>query len=54
MKDYLTKEEILRASGNTNHIELDSVKIQIYPDKMKEVTSVLQAANIKMTLGIPF
>lgn len=52
MKDYLIKEEVLQALRNTANIELDSVKIQIFPDisqatlvrrcKMKEVTSVLQ------------
>lgn len=64
MKDYLTKEEILSALRNTNHIELDGVKIQIYPNisqatldrrhKMKEVTSALQAAHIKYHWGFPF
>lgn len=64
MKDFLIKEEILRASRNTNYIELDGVKIQIYPDisqatldrrrKMKEVTSVLQAAHIHYRWGFPF
>lgn len=64
LKDYLVKEEILRASRNISNILLDVTKIQIYPDispatldkhrKMKEITSVLQSVRILYRWGFPF
>lgn len=57
MKDFLTKEDVMRASRNTSNIELDGTRIQIYPDispatldrrhRMKKVTSILQLARIR-------
>ena len=54
----------MRASRNTPNINLDGVKLQIYPDispatldrrrRMKEVTSILQSARIKYRWGFPF
>lgn len=32
MKDFITKENILRASRNSHNIELNGTKIQIFPD----------------------
>lgn len=65
LKDFLVKEEILRASHSNHHIKLDGTAIQIYPDispttlekrrKVKEVTNVLQQARIRYyRLGLPF
>lgn len=64
MKDYLPKEEILRTSRNTQYIDLDGYRIQIFPDisqatlerrcKIKEIMSVLQSANISYRWGFPF
>lgn len=64
MKDFLTKEDIMRASRNTPNIELDGVRLQIYPDispatldrrrRMKEVTTILQTNRIKYRWGFPF
>ena len=64
MKDFLVKEDIMRASRNTPNISFEGKRIQIYPDispatldrrrRMKEVTSVLQSARIKYRWGFPF
>lgn len=64
LKDFLIKEEILRASRNTPNIRLEGTPIQIYPDispttldkrrRMKEVTAVLQNASIRYRWGFPF
>lgn len=64
MKDFLTKEDIMRASRNTPNIELDGSRLQIYPNispatldrrrRMKEVTSILQTARIKYRWDFPF
>lgn len=64
IKDFVTKEDIMRASRNSPSIELDGVRLQIYPDispatldrrrRMKEVTSILQTARIKYWWGFPF
>lgn len=64
MKDFLTKEEILRAARNRQRITLDDRTIQIYPDispatldrrrGMKEITTALQAAHIRYRWGFPF
>lgn len=60
MKDFLTKEDILRAARNTLHITLDDYAVQIYPDSspatlyrcrgMKEVTT----AQVRYRWGFPF
>lgn len=64
MKDFLVKEEIMRASRIFPNIALDGKKLQIYPDispatldrrrRMKEVTNILQTARIKYRWGFPF
>ena len=64
LKDFLIKEEILRAARNTPRITLDDFTIQIFPDLspasldrrrgMKEVTTVLQSARIRYKWGFPF
>lgn len=64
MKDFLIKEEILRAARNTRNIKLDGIHLQIYPDvsqatldrrrKMKEITSALTSARIRYRWGFPF
>ena len=64
MKDFLVKEDIMRASRNTPNISFEGKRIQIYPDispatldrrrRMKEVTSVLQSARIRYRWGFPF
>lgn len=64
MKDFLIKEEILRAARNQQRITLDDRTIQIYPDispatldrrrGLKEITSALQAARIRYRWGFPF
>ena len=64
MKDFLVKEDIMRASRNTPNISHEGKRIQIYPDispatlgrrrRMKEVTSVLQSARIRYRWGFPF
>lgn len=63
MKDFLTKEEILRAARNKQCITLDKYNVQIYPDispttldrrrGMKEITSALQMAHIRYRWGLP-
>lgn len=64
MKDFLIKEDIMRAFRNTPNIELEGNRIQIYPDispatldrrcRMKEVISIPQTARIKYRWGFPF
>lgn len=63
LKDFLVKEEILRASHNTPHIQLDGNTVQIYPDispaekekrRRMEVASVLQSTRIRYRWGFPF
>lgn len=64
MKDFLVKEDIMRAARNSPNISLEGKKLQIYPDispatldrrrRMKEVTNILQAARIKYRWGFPF
>lgn len=64
MKDFLIKEEILRAARNTPNILLDGHRLQIYPDisqatlerrrNMKEITSALHSARIRYRWGFPF
>lgn len=64
LKDFLIKEEILRASRNMPHILLEGITIQKYTDispttldkrrRMKEITTVLQSARITYQWGFPF
>lgn len=64
MKDFVTKEDIMRAARNSPNIELDGIRLQIYPDispatldrrhRMKEVTNILQTTRIKYRWGFPF
>lgn len=64
MKDFLTKEEILRAARTKQRITLEEHTIQIYPDLspatldrrrgLKEVTSVLQSARIRYKWSFSF
>lgn len=64
MKDFITKENTLRASRNSHNIELNGAKIQIFPNisqatlerrrKMKEIMSILQSAHIRYRWGFPF
>lgn len=64
MKDFLTKENVMRASRNTPNIDLDGRRIQIYLDispatldrrrRMREVTSILKAARIRYRWAFPF
>lgn len=64
MKDFLIKEEILRAARNNQRITLDNHVIQIYPDispatldrrrGLKEITTALQSAHIRYRWGFPF
>lgn len=64
MKDFLIKEEILRAARNKPRITLDDHLIQIYPDispttldrrrGLKEITTALQSAHIRYRWGFPF
>lgn len=64
MKDFLIKEDILRASRNKQRITLDNHPIQIYPDispttldrcrGLKEITTALQSARIHYRWGFPF
>lgn len=63
-KDFLTKEEILRAARNKQRITLDNHPIQIYPDispatldrrrGLKEITTALQSAHIRYRWGFSF
>lgn len=64
MKDFLTKEGILRAARNKQRITLDEHVVQIYPDispatldrhrGLKEITTALQSAHIRYRWGFPF
>lgn len=64
MKDFLSKEEIMRAARNKPCITLDDYTVQIYPDVspatldrrrgLKEITTVLQSARIRYRWGFPF
>lgn len=64
MKDFLIKEEIIRASRSLRNIILNGVQLQIYPDisqatldrcrKMKEITTVPSSVRIRYRWGFPF
>ena len=64
MKDFLTKENILRAARNSRNIEFEGTRIHLYPDisqatlerrrKMRDATSILQSARIRYRWGFPF
>lgn len=64
LKDFLIKEEILRAARNSRSITLNGTMCKIYPDlppatldrrrKMKEVTTVLAKAHTRHRWGFPF
>ncbi|CAI9563639.1 unnamed protein product, partial [Staurois parvus] len=64
LKDFLTKEDILRAARNTPTISFEGSVLQIFPDvspatlekrrKMKEVTTALFSARIHYKWGFPF
>lgn len=64
MKDFLVKEEIMRAARSLRNITLDGVHLQLYPDisqatldrrrKMKEITTILSTARIRYRWGFPF